>query len=70
LPKRKNKVSLHRFRNKAQRLSHGVMVALQFLVLPDKVRVLVRQHNNQSKTLIIKYNYEGFFIIEKNNGKI
>jgi hypothetical protein len=43
--KKKKSVSLHRFRNKAQRLSHGVMVALQFLVLPDQVRVLVRQQN-------------------------
>lgn len=47
MAKRKTIVSLQRFRNKAQRLSHGVMVALQFLVLPDQVRVLVRQQKSK-----------------------
>lgn len=36
---------LHRF-SKAIGLSHGVMVALQFLVLSVEVRILVRQLNN------------------------
>ncbi len=35
-------IPLHRFR-KATGLSHGVMVALQFLVLSVEVRILVRQ---------------------------
>ena len=37
---------LHRF-SKAIGLSHGVMVALQFLVLSVEVRILVRQLTEQ-----------------------
>ena len=39
---------LHRF-SKAIGLSHGVMVALQFLVLSVEVRILVRQLNNPER---------------------
>ena len=39
---------LHRF-SKAAGLSHGVMVALQFLVLSVEVRILVRQLNNPER---------------------
>ena len=43
---------LHRF-SKAIGLSHGVMVALQFLVLSVEVRILVRQLNNPERGMSI-----------------
>jgi hypothetical protein len=55
---------LHRFRNEAQRLSHGVMVALQFLVLPDQVRVLVRQPINGNR-LNFRFEVQPVFVSQK-----
>ncbi len=44
----KNFLTLQRFRETwAQGLSYGVMVALQFLVLPVLVRIQVRQHKER-----------------------
>ena len=42
---------LHRF-SKAIGLSHGVMVALQFLVLSVEVRILVRQLTIEESRLL------------------
>ena len=48
-------------------VSNGVMVALQILVLPVKVRILVRQQNYKFEDLL--RNVTGFFIVKKYDNK-